>query len=58
MGNKQHNQEPRHEQRTQDGQRLGDNNQGGKAPEHSDALDQGGEGGKKPRGAPDAPKKH
>jgi hypothetical protein len=45
MGNKQHNQEPRHEPRTHEGQRLGGNNQGGKAPEHVDALDQGGDGG-------------
>ena len=34
MGNHQQNQEPRHEQKNREGQRLGDNNQGGKADEH------------------------
>ena len=47
MGNKQKNQQPRHDQPTHEGQRLGGNNQGGKAPEHLGALDQGGEGGDK-----------
>jgi hypothetical protein len=49
MGNKQQNQEPRHGKRTHEGQRLGGNNQGGKAPEHDDALDQGGDGGQRLR---------
>lgn len=53
MGNHQQNQEPRHEQKTREGQRLGDNNQGGKADEHETALDQDGQGkGREPR-APD-----
>ena len=44
MGNHQQNQEPRHEQKHREGQRLGDNHQGGKADEHETALDQGGQG--------------
>jgi hypothetical protein len=55
MGNRQQNQEPRHDQPRQEGQRLGDNNQGGKAPEGDDVLDQGGDGGQ--RRAREAPPK-
>src|SRR5688500_6135257 len=44
MGNHQQNQQPRHEQKNREGQRLGDNNQGGKADEGEPALDQGGQG--------------
>jgi hypothetical protein len=47
MGNRQQNQEPRHDQPRQEGQRLGDNNQGGKAPQRDTALDQGGDGGRR-----------
>ena len=54
MGNHQQNQQPRHEQPTREGQRLGDNNQGGKSDEGETAIDQGGQGkGREPR-APDA----
>jgi hypothetical protein len=50
MGNHQQNQEPRHEQEHREGQRLGGNNQGGKADEGETALDQGGQGkGREPR---------
>jgi hypothetical protein len=44
MGNHQQNKEPRHEQKHREGQRLGGNNQGGKADERETALDQGGQG--------------
>ena len=44
MGNHQQNQQPRHEQPGQEGQRRGDNNQGGKARQAKTALDQGGQG--------------
>ena len=47
MGNKQQNQQPRHEQPTREGQRMGDNNQGGKADEHETVLDEGGQGGQR-----------
>ena len=57
MGHHQQNQESRHEQPHREGQRLGDNNQGGKADEGETALDQGGQGkGREPR-APDGEKK-
>lgn len=45
MGNKQQNHEPRHEQENREGQRLGGNNQGGKADERETVVDQGGQGG-------------
>ena len=47
MGNKQQNQEPRHEQKNREGQRLGGNNQGGKADERETVVDQGGQGGRR-----------
>jgi hypothetical protein len=47
MGNKQQNQEPRHEQGNREGQRLGGNNQGGKADQHETVFDQGGQGGRR-----------
>jgi hypothetical protein len=47
MGNKQQNHEPRHEQESREGQRLGGNNQGGKADERETVVDQGGQGGKR-----------
>ena len=47
MGNKHQNQQPRHEQETQEGQRLGDNNQGGKADQRETVVDQGGQGGRR-----------
>ena len=57
MGNHQQNQQPRHEQPHREGQRLGDNNQGGKADDGETAIDQGGQGkGREPR-APDGGKK-
>lgn len=50
MGNHQQNQQPKHEQEHREGQRLGGNNQGGKADEGETALDQGGQGkGREPR---------
>jgi hypothetical protein len=50
MGNHQQNQQPRHEQPHREGQRLGDNNQGGKADEGETALDPDGQGkGREPR---------
>jgi hypothetical protein len=52
MGNHQQNQQPRHEPLEHEGQRRGGNNQGGKAPEATTALDQGGQG----KGREPAPK--
>lgn len=54
MGNHQQNQQPRHEPKEREGQRLGGNHQGGKAGEGETALDQGGHGkGREPRNADD-----
>jgi hypothetical protein len=53
MGNRQQNHEPRHEQPTREGQRLGDNNQGGKADEHETVFDQDGQGGQRGKTAPE-----
>jgi hypothetical protein len=50
MGNHQQNEQPRHEQKTREGQRLGDTHPGGKADEGETALDQDGKGkGREPR---------
>jgi hypothetical protein len=53
MGNHQQNQQPRHEQKHREGQRLGDNNQGGKADQHETVFDQGGQGGRRDQTAPE-----
>ena len=53
MGNRQQNHEPRHEQEHREGQRLGGNNQGGKANERETVFDQGGQGGRRDVTAPE-----